>query len=163
MIYYLTWWNVKLSNVVARWVDQSEDITRDRVSYDSKKFRIVIPRWSIETTELPPDSTGVIIEGIRPKRKIKEYRSLSTEKIDGKLHVIETTNWTFVEQDAPKRFLTQCCPYEYRGPLCRYDGIGYTLDGTETTKEGEDDICPRTKEACKLRFGNRLPFGGTTF
>ena len=163
MIYYLTWWNVKISNVVARWTNQCEDIARGGVSYNSKKFRIILPRWSIETTELPPDASGLIVEGISSKRRIKEYRGVSTEKIDGKLHLIETTDWTFPEQDSPKRVLTKCCPFVYRGSLCGYDGPGYTVDGEDTTKEGENDICPRTVDACNLRFGNRLPFGGISF
>ena len=149
--------------MVARWTNQDKDITRNGVLYDSKKLRIVIPRWNIETTDLPPEATGVIIEGIAIQRIIKEYRTLATEKIDGKLHVIETTEWTFAEQDSPKRVLSRCCPFEYRAPLCGYDGPGYTVDGVPTTKEGENDICPRTVDACSLRFGNRLPFGGTAF
>ena len=162
MIYYLTWWNVKISNVVARWTNREEDSVRNGETYTSKKIRIIIPRWTIETTELPPDANGVIIEGVG-STTIKEYRIISTEKIDGKLHSIETTQWSFTDQVLPQRFLTQCCQFEYRGSLCGYDGPGYTVDGEETTKEGDDDICPRTKDACKLRFGNRLPFGGITF
>ena len=163
MIFYLIWWNIKLSNVIGRWTNQVEDSDRNGETYTSKKVRITIPRFTIETSELIPDANGVTIEGINSDIHIKEYRRLATEKVNGKLHSIETSQWAFVDQVSPQRFLSQCCPFEYRGPLCGYTGSGYTIDGEPTTKEGPSDICSRTTAACKLRFGNKIPFGGILF
>lgn len=163
MKYFITWWNANLDNVVERWTNQEDDLEYNSESFTSKKVRVVIGRWSIETTELPPTSTGAIIEVVAPDRHLKVYRLIRHERIEGKLHIIETSEWTFTDQTHPIRVSSDNCPFEYRGVLCGYDGDGYTVDGEPTAKRSATDICPRTNTACKLRFGNKYPYGGMLF
>ena len=52
-----------------------------------------------------------------------------------------------------RRMYSNFCPFEYRGPECNYSGPAVS----------SPDVCPKTLEACKARFGAQndpLRFGG---
>lgn len=63
---------------------------------------------------------------------------------------------------APRRQCVTRCQWRYRGDGCEYAGTNYfKIDGTVTANPSED-VCAKTIDACKLRFGqdNQLPYGG---
>ena len=49
-----------------------------------------------------------------------------------------------------RRMYSNFCPFEYRGPECNYPGAAVS----------SPDVCPKTLEACRARFGTDLRFGG---
>ena len=49
-----------------------------------------------------------------------------------------------------RRMYSNFCPFDYRGPECKYTG----------SAKSNPDVCPKTLEACRERFGNNLRFGG---
>lgn len=61
----------------------------------------------------------------------------------------------------PGRVLVRSCAWIYRSTECGYTGQGYTLQNIPTNNSTLDQ-CPKTLQACKVRFGNfaDLPFGG---
>jgi len=91
---------------------------------------------------------------------------ISTENRD----VVEfelTSSLDISQLELPRRRVVEHCQWTYREPTtCSYSGVGYTVNSvtgssTQVAKESVTDICPKTLEACKLRFGDGwLPFGG---
>ena len=49
-----------------------------------------------------------------------------------------------------RRMYSNFCPFDYRGPECGYSGSAVS----------NPDVCPKTLDACRQRFGNNLRFGG---
>ena len=49
-----------------------------------------------------------------------------------------------------RRMYSNFCPFDYRGPECQYSGSAVS----------SPDVCPKTLDACRQRFGNNLRFGG---
>lgn len=63
---------------------------------------------------------------------------------------------------SPKRQCVSRCQWRYRGDGCGYSGTNYfKIDGTVTYNSSED-VCAKSTDACKLRFGEKaeLPYGG---
>ena len=54
-----------------------------------------------------------------------------------------------------RRMFSNFCPFEYRGPECKYDG-------SDKPHAGFIDGCPKTLQGCRERFGknNPLRYGG---
>lgn len=72
---------------------------------------------------------------------------------ESKLGVVYELNSVFDLEglDLPKRRMySNYCPFEYRGPDCNYPGAAVS----------SPDVCPKTLEACRERFGTDLRFGG---
>jgi lambda family phage minor tail protein L len=72
---------------------------------------------------------------------------------ENKLGVVYELNSVFDLEglDLPKRRMySNFCPFEYRGPECNYPGAAVS----------SPDVCPKTLEACRERFGTDLRFGG---
>lgn len=62
----------------------------------------------------------------------------------------------------PARSITvNLCTWDYRGPECGYTGLVYFDASDNLVSTVEQDVCSKSINACKKRFGDDLlPFGG---
>lgn len=166
MVFWLIrWWRHTPNDVLESWVNTPNDINRDGVRYASKKFNIILPRWTIQTADIVPlDAVGATVTRVNKDITELSYRYLETETIVGNVHNIRTTAWSFGATGDDERVISRRCPFKYRGVNCGWDGPGFTIDGQPTTKQGPEDVCARTSFSCIIRFGTLdFPYGGVVF